>query len=1028
MPRAADFAAAVREAVEIYAKTGKMLDAALVYGKHGIPIFPVDHRTKAPIPRREPDPTGKNKKGIPGTGGFYKATTDPVVITDWWKRNPRALIAVPMGPRSGVWCVDVDTGEEHADGVAEWETLLAEHEPFETREHRSATGGPHVLFAWEDERPIGCSKGELKDLNLSVKGEGGYIVIPPSVRKGRAYTVFRDIDPIKAPQWLVDAILVDVDAAKKRRAEAKKLGPGDITWPAPPTNIDLDELAAAMRFVPNDDVPREEWMAWGLCLFWVSGGSQRGFEIFDEWSRKSSKYHGGTHQRWFEMGGSPPNRTGAGKIFAAARANGWQPKLKPAPPTYTIAADPAAEARDKMREVVRNFLRAVDQPALQYLGNAPLPPIAHAACIDVGVGKTRITIEELAIWLKQKPRSGPVIYATPRHKLNEAIEERFAKQGITARICRGREAEDPQRDLLQPDKKMCLNLAAVELAKKCHAEIGPTCCKRKKERCRFFDQCGYQRQLRDRDGVQVWIVAIDTLFHVQRALDEPVAVIVDEALWQKGIRGVEANETFDWSVAIDSISNTPPPPKTAQNINSYSKLRQVDFLHLRHRLATALRAQPNNGGVDRKYLDAQYIDGTSCKRALGLEWERYTADVDKLGQQPGMSDTKIAALAANHELIDRIQHARRVIQIWEAAHEFLNRADIDVSGRLTLTQDNGQRTVEWRGIKGISKQFTLPTLMLDATLPPLDMLKIYHPRAEVVADIKVELPKSVHIRQLQGTPTSARKTNNSKRLAEIRRYILARYLELNRPLTLVICQQKLEEWLKQSGLPDDITVEHYNNITGIDAYSDVRLLLLIGRTAPGPQAMEALTAALTGKCPAPATAGNNGFRWYDEVKRGIRLRDGTGVETWCDQHPDSEVEAIRYQIHEAELVQALGRGRAVNRTTATPLDADLLFDTALPVTVDEVESWKPPSLLIETAIDGVMLTAECDLMKCWPHLWPNRTAATRTLRAGVPNLPGFEQIEYQLVGPKMNKRVGYFNRAIIPDPRAWLEANIGRLI
>jgi len=76
----------------------------------------------------------------------------------------------------------------------------------------------------------------------------------------------------------------------------------------------------------------------------------------------------------------------------------------------------------------------------------------------------------------------------------------------------------------------------------------------------------------------------------------------------------------------------------------------------------------------------------------------------------------------------------------------------------------------------------------------------------------------------------------------------------------------------------------------------------------------------------------------------------------------------------------------------------------------------------------VMLTAPCDLVKRWPHLWHNRKAATRTLNAGVPTLPGFEPVEYQLVGPKMNQRIGYFNRAIIPDPRAWLEANIGRLI
>ena len=782
-----------------------------------------------------------------------------------------------------------------------------------------------------------------------------------------------------------------------------------------------------MAFVPNDDLSWEEWTSWALAIFAASGGSQRGFDIFDEFSARSSKYNAViTDERWYEISGSPPSATGAGKIFAAARANGWQPKLTPAPPTYAIAADPAAAARDKMHEVVRDFLRAVDNPVpWQGVSNMPPPPIAHAACIDVGVGKTKITIEELAPWLKQKARD-PVVYATPRHNLNEDVLSQFTDHGINARIFRGREAEDPQRDLLRPDKKMCLNLAALELAKKCHAEIGPTCCKHKKLRCPFFDQCGYQRQLRDRDGVQVWIVAIDTLFHTQKALGEPIAVIVDEALWQKGLRGVEANEDFDWSVAIDSISNQPPPPKTFKNIN-YQGLRQLDFRHLRHRLASALRAQPNNGGVERKYLDAQYLDASSCARALGLEWERYTAEVKKLGQHPGMSDIKVAALAANQGLIDSIQHSRRVIQIWEGVREFLNNAAFDISGRLTLVQDNGQRMIKWRGIKPISKQFTLPTLMLDATLPELPMLQIYHPRAQVVADIKVELPKSVHIRQLQGTPTSSRKLDRVRYQVEVRRHILARYLEFGRPHTLVICQQKLEDWLKPR-LPNNIDIRHYNDVTGLDDYRDVRLMLLIGRTAPGPATTETIAAALTGKCPVVTIANGNGFRWFDQVQRGIRLRDGSGVATKGDQHPDPDVEAVRRQIHEAELVQALGRGRGVNRTAATPLAADLLFDTCLPITVDEVVPWKVPSLLIETAIDGVMLTAECDLMEIWPTRWRNRQAATRTLRAGVPQLPGFEQVEYQLAKPGMNKRIGHFDRTIIPDPRAWLEAQLGQLV
>src|SRR5262245_44671405 len=131
-----NLAAAAREAVAVYARTGRLLDAALVFGKYNVSIFPCDPETKVPIPRRDPDPTGKYPRGIPGTGGVKKATCDPIIITQWWNRNPHALIAVAMGPLSGVWVCDVDTAVEHKDeSVTAWNALVAEHEPFETREH-----------------------------------------------------------------------------------------------------------------------------------------------------------------------------------------------------------------------------------------------------------------------------------------------------------------------------------------------------------------------------------------------------------------------------------------------------------------------------------------------------------------------------------------------------------------------------------------------------------------------------------------------------------------------------------------------------------------------------------------------------------------------------------------------------------------------------------------------------------------------------------------------------------------------------
>jgi hypothetical protein len=119
-------------------------------------------------------------------------------------------------------------------------------------------------------------------------------------------------------------------------------------------------------------------------------------------------------------------------------------------------------------------------------------------------------------------------------------------------------------------------------------------------------------------------------------------------------------------------------------------------------------------------------------------------------------------------------------------------------------------------------------------------------------------------------------------------------------------------------MPASITLAHYNNVAGLDDFKDVRLKILIGRTAPGPQAMEALAAALSGSVSEPpaAAADPNGFVWYQRVQRGIRLRDGRGIRTTGDQDPDPFVEAVRWQVHEGELMQAFGRARPVNRDAA----------------------------------------------------------------------------------------------------------------
>jgi bifunctional DNA primase/polymerase-like protein len=1041
---------AVRAAIRTFRKTGRLVYAALTYAQFGFPIFPLDVPSKAPIPRRDPDPTGKLKKGIPKTGGVYKATCNPLQIIAWWQKKPKALIALPMGPRSGVWCLDVDTPEDHADGVAGWGVLGAQHDPIVTREHRSATGGPHLIFIWSEALPIRCSKGSLSK-GIEVKGAGGYIVVPPSVRKGRAYSVFADIDPVKAPAWLSDLILQD------RPAKASD----DVTSFAS-KDVDVDELAEALRWIPNPHFDWTEWKNMALRIF-ASVGDLLGFPLFCEWSQKCPDYDPRTgpaedRECWQEVKGSPPDRTGSNKIFALARENGWTPKLQvlPALADDPIKLDdeiPIETAREEVKQQVRDFLDMVARPESELRDNPYLAyyfetrdsdwPLVQALRVPTGVGKTKITIAELAPWL-HATGAGPIVYAVPRHRLGRDIVKPLASHGINARLFYGRDAPDLEQVI--PGKpedqqiKMCLNQSVVALAMRARADIFKTCCKDGKKRCPFFTSCGYIRQMEDAEEVQVWIVAADMLFHAQRAFGKPAAVIIDESFWQRGLRGLEPKQQAECLLPIASLSNG----KLVDLDQEPMDAGQRDYL--RTLLGNVLGQQKQNGPIERKQLQiwktpaftyggktyrsktycsksAKTLYPHDCTRAINLEWKL----MSKFPLRPGMNAADFPNL---EETIDAIRHARNIITIWKEIRTLLLYPNISVSGRLELVQDNGQRAVQWRGVASIKKQYWKPTLLLDATLPEESVLKVYHPQVDVLPELRVAMPTCVHIKQVLDASTSANKLNSEKHLQAVRRYIVQRWYETGKQKTLVICQQKVERWLKRRGLPTGIDVEHYNALSGLDDYRDVRLQILIGRTAPGPATIEMLAATLNGQQPTACKPARPGaFAWYQPIERGIKLRDGRMIKTDGDLHPDAVAEPVRWHICEGELVQALGRSRALNRTADKPLDIDLLFDPVLPVAVDQVVRWRTPSLLLETLADeGVMLTAPCDLVKLWPATWPNEKHAYRTVQSGVPELPELVAVEYQLTGAGMNRRTGYFDLIRVPDPDAWLARRIGPVI
>jgi putative DNA primase/helicase len=819
----------------------------------------------------------------------------------------------------------------------------------------------------------------------------------------------------------------------------------DLPAPAAWTQSAENRLRSALAAIPTDPQALDETLGNppGSHLVWINIGralerlewGERGYVIWRDWSVQSAEEFDEqgllTNWRSFRNTRLSEKPVTARTIFHYARQFGWKDEL--VEPTYPATNSmPIEEARRALDQQIDEFIRLTDPANLNWAEQMALegPPPAQAIRASTGIGKTQRFAARLA---RRKPAL-PVLYVVPTHRLGEDVAKHFERHGLTARVYRGRDAADPAipGNLDRPEKertKMCLEPESVALAKACGQRIDTACCRKTKDQlCRSFEACGYQRQLRG-DAPDVWLAAHNMLFHPLRPFNEVACVVIDETFYPHGIVGMTAHgDEGEHVFTVDDLEGLFDP----------------DAPHLTFRLDAkfiALLREHPLGGIERDRVVGM-MTPDACTDALKMEWHI----VNSVVLTPTMTAEQVAAA---QKRVPTIRKARFRIGMWHALRELLEAPPGTVSGRLLLRENKkGKRVLRSRGVREIVEAREVPTLILDATLPDSAILQVWYPQLEVVADIEVQMSTAVHIRQVLKAPVSqvkmwgrGKKAVGRNRQA-VRRYVLQRWLESGRRSMLVVCQKDVEKWLREAGLPEGIAVEHFNAISGLDEHKHVRSLILIGRTVPSPIAVEDVAGALTGVQPVKVPPAEEGkpSTWYERVTRGIRMADGTGVAVECDQHPDPMAEALRWQICEAELMQALGRARGINRDAGAPLQIDVLADVVLPVTVDETVTWEEPSALVEAAVEGIVLNSPSDMSRAWPGLWATAKAAERMLerlkaatgRGENPRFSsytlllekrGFSSLLYRLAATKFSLAV--FNPAALPNPRPWLEARLG---
>ena len=158
------------------------VEAALAYGAAGWAVLPLAGTSAGECACRRP--CGHPAKHPITRHGVHDATTDAVLIREWWHRSPGANVGIATGATSGLVVVDVDLprgGRESLRALAE-----AGHQLAPTLRSYTAGGGLHLFYAPASGVSVPNAVGRIPGLafplpGIDVRSDGGYVVAPPSV-------------------------------------------------------------------------------------------------------------------------------------------------------------------------------------------------------------------------------------------------------------------------------------------------------------------------------------------------------------------------------------------------------------------------------------------------------------------------------------------------------------------------------------------------------------------------------------------------------------------------------------------------------------------------------------------------------------------------------------------------------------------------------------------------------------------------------------------------------------------------------
>lgn len=202
-------------------------------------------------------PIGTDKKPlIPSWREYQNRQPTSTELARWKEQYPNAGIAIITGARFKLIVVDVDVKHEDRNGLDSIKKYALHLPP--TYIVRTGSGGYHYYYRWPADLPAPTKTDVYAGIDL--RGDGGYVVAPPSRNEHGAYEATNSIEDIAdAPVWLIDL-------AKQRGENSGKWQKGV----AGVTEGSRNDSAASMAGKLLVSFKPDEWdeLAWPLLTAW----------------------------------------------------------------------------------------------------------------------------------------------------------------------------------------------------------------------------------------------------------------------------------------------------------------------------------------------------------------------------------------------------------------------------------------------------------------------------------------------------------------------------------------------------------------------------------------------------------------------------------------------------------------------------------------------------------------------------------------------------------------------------------------